>query len=75
MFKNRAVQMRFVKTNDGDDLIEIPDIPKLELPSKETVKHVSKDVIKNSAIAVIAVIVTAAVARTASEIVIHHATN
>lgn len=75
MFKNRAIQMKLVKTDAGSDLADITDMPKLELPSKETVEHVSKEVIKNSALAVIAVIAAAAVARTASEIIIHHATN
>ncbi len=74
MLKNRPIQMRFVKTAEGGDLAEVADMPKFDLPSKETVKEVSAEVTKNSAIAVIAVIAAAAAARTISEIVIHHAT-
>lgn len=75
MFKNRAIQMKLVKTDDNTDMVEIPDMPKLELPSKEDVKDVSREIIKNSALAVIAIIGAAAVARTASEVAIDHWTN
>lgn len=69
MFKNHAVQMKLVKATEGD-LVEIPDLPKFELPSKEDVEDVTFEIIKNSALAAIGVIVVGALARTLSEIAI-----
>ena len=74
MFKNRAIQMKLVKTTEGTPLMDATELPKFELPSKEDVIDVSESVIQNSALAVISVIGAAALARTISEIVIHHAT-
>lgn len=73
MFRNRAIQMKLVKTDDST-VMEMPEIPKIEMPSKEDVVYVTNEVVKTSSIAVISVIGAAALARTISEIVIHHAT-
>ena len=74
VFRNRAIQIKLAKTAEGEGL-DIDDVmPKLDLPSKETVNEVALEITKNTAIAVIAVIGAAALARTVSEVVIHHAT-
>lgn len=73
MFKNRAVQMKFVKTDDM--LTETTELPAFEMPSKEDVLDVSNELIKNTALAVISVIAAAALARSASDIIVHHATH
>lgn len=73
MFSNYRVESRIVKKSDTS-ATSLPELPKFELPSKETVEHVSREMIKNAAIAVIAVIGAAALAKTASDIVVHHAT-
>lgn len=76
MLKGFAVQSKIVRTDKHEgDLIDLSEaMPKIELPSKETVQEVSHEVIKKSAFAIVGVIIAAAVARTASEIIIHHAT-
>lgn len=73
MFKKFAFQTKVVRLADGE-VNELPELPKLELPSKETVEEVSHEVIKKTVIGVVVVIAAAAFARTTSEIVIHHAT-
>ncbi len=83
MFKNRAFQVKLVKTDDSaPETMSMPDIkinPEINLApnfdiSKEDVEEITGGLIKKTALAVIAVIGVAALAHTSSEIVIHHAT-
>jgi hypothetical protein len=71
MFKNHAIQMRVVKTAVSD--AAEPQNLKLEVPTEEII-HISRSVIKNSAIAVAAVIGAAALAHTLSEVIIQNTT-
>lgn len=76
MFKNHAVQMKIVKMNqDNGDLVEIPELPKLELPAKEDVIDVAQQVVVTSAVAVVGVIVVSNICRTLSEIAINRWSN
>jgi hypothetical protein len=71
MFKNYAIQTRMVKTNVSDSAE--PQSMKIEVPTEEII-HISRSVIKNTAIAVVAVIGAAALAHTLSEVVIQNTT-
>ena len=71
MFKNRAVQMKLVKTDDADETV--PVLPAIEI-TKQDVIDVTNHVIETSAKAVIAVVAVVTIAKTSSAIAIHHGT-
>lgn len=70
MFKNREFRVRVAKIDNS-----IPEDvePHIEI-TKEDVKDVTSHLIKTGALYIAGVIAAAAVAHTASEIIIHHST-
>ncbi len=75
MFKNRALQLKMVKTTDSDTTAN-PDL-KIVIPQEtaDTIVRVHKEITKNTVIGTAAVIVASAVAYTLSQIAIDKATN
>lgn len=68
-FRNHSIQMKVVKDTD----IPEPAQPHLPVP-KEEILDLYDEVLKRTAVAVIAVVGAIAVARTGSDIIVHHAT-
>lgn len=67
--KNHSIQLKYVKDNAiAETEAEKPHIP------KEEILDLYDGLLKRSAIAVIAVVGAIAVAKTGSEVIIHHAT-
>ena len=75
MFKNRALQLKMVKTTDSDTTAN-PDL-KIVIPQEtaDTIVRVHKEITKNTVVGTAAVIVASAVAYTLSQIAIDKATN
>lgn len=75
MFRNRAIQLKLVKTNETD-VAANPDL-KIVIPEEtaQTVVRIHKEVTKNTVIGAAAVIAASAVAYTLSQIAIDKATN
>lgn len=71
MFRNRAFQVRVVRTDEPNTAPAAPVFPSF---SKEDIKDAAKELMESAAGCTMAVMVTAAVLKTASEIIIHHAT-
>jgi len=69
--KNHHFQVKLAKDTDTPDVPETP--AHLPIP-KEEVLDLYDEVLKRTAVAVIAVIGAIAVARTGSDIIVHHAT-
>lgn len=75
MLKNRALQLKMVKTTDSDTTAN-PDL-KIVIPQEtaDTIVRVHKEITKNTVLGTAAVIAATAVAYTLSQIAIDKATN
>ena len=69
--KNHSFQVKLVKDANVTAETEAPDAPHIP---KEEILDLYDEVLKRTAVAVIAVVGAIAVARTGSDIIVHHAT-
>ncbi len=72
MFKNRAFQVRVVKTDDNNT--NEPNRPMFPTFSKDDIIDAAGEIFANAGGMAIAVMLVGTVLKTASEIIIHHAT-
>lgn len=70
-FKNHSFQVKLVKDADTAAETEAPAMPHIP---KDEIIDLYDEVLKRTAVAVIAVVGAIAVARTGSDIIVHHAT-
>jgi hypothetical protein len=70
-FKNHSFQVKLVKDTAAPAEPETPHLPSIP---KEEILDLYDEVLKRTAVAVVAVIGAIAVARTGSDIIVHHAT-